>query len=326
MKKIFLVGLALAACGGQTTNPGDGGGPDVAPDTTTSAGSTFAVRRVYLGESDRTTGTPSATAWESYGRNIDGLVTTAVSTDVCTLAAGAVKADQIDGNNGIDNAWGSTLLPVFQTAASLQTPSIEATASIDGGQTTLLVSVSGLTDDPAQTATGLKAHVVAGGTYNGTPAFDATTSWPALANATAVDFDASITNGVFTTAPGNAPLAVAIPIASIVIVVLIHDPVISFTHTDHASATNGTIAGVLDTNEFIAAFDAIAGELSASLCGSAKTGIDDQFRQASDILVDGTNQSGTPCTGISIGIDFDATLVGAPASTAPIAGPSNPCP
>jgi hypothetical protein len=109
---------------------------------------------------------------------------------------------------------------------------------------------------------------------------------------TAVDFDASITNGVFTTAPGNAPLAVAIPIASIVIVVLIHDPVISFTHTDHANVTNGTIAGVLDTNEFIAAFDAIVGELSASLCGSAKTGVDDQFRQASDILVDGTNKPG----------------------------------
>jgi hypothetical protein len=85
MKKFFLLGLVLAACGGQTTEPGDGGGADVAPDTTTSAGSTFAVRRVYLGETDRGTGAPSATAWESYGMNIDGLVTTAVSTDVCTL-------------------------------------------------------------------------------------------------------------------------------------------------------------------------------------------------------------------------------------------------
>jgi hypothetical protein len=136
-----------------------------------------------------------------------------------------------------------------------------------------------------------------------------------------------MTNGVFMTAPSAAPLVVTIPIGGTVLVLTIHDPILSFTHTDHGDITDGTIAGVLDTNEFIAMFDGIAGEFSASLCGAAKDGVDAQFRQTSDILDDGTNHAGTPCTGISIGIGFDAVLVGDPAATAAqILGPPNPCP
>lgn len=322
MNKALLFGL-LIACGG-TTTPNDAG-PDVtgdSPPTTTFA--TFAMKRIYLGDADRN-GTPSTTAWKSYGMNIDGLVTTSTSIDGCTLPAGAPKANQVDGNNGVDNAWGAILLPIFQTAASVLTPSKDATTAIDQGETTLLVRVSGLTDDPAQTATGLKARVVAGGTYTGTPAFDATTSWPTLSGATPIDFDANITNGSFITSPG-APLVVTVPIGGFVLTLTIHEPVIGFTHPDHANVTNGVIAGVLDTNELVAAFDSISGEISASLCGAAKDGIVQQFRQASEILVDGTNTAGTPCTGISIGLGFDAVLIGDPAAPAAITSPPNPCP
>jgi len=312
----------LIACGGQTTAPSDGGTSD---SPTPSFDTTFAVNRIYLGEVDRTTNAPSTTAWKSYGLNIDGLLTTGTSTDVCTLAAGASKAEQIDGNNGIDNVWGSTLLPIFQSAASLQTPSASATDAMVQGRTTLLVRVAGMTDDPSQTASGLKVRVVAGGTYPGTPSFDPTTSWPVLSGATATDFDATITNGVLATSPG-APLVVTIPIGGAVVSLTIHHPIILFTHTGRTNITNGTIAGVLDTNEFIAEFDAIAGYFSTSLCGSAKDGVDQECRKASEILVDGTNHAGTPCTGLSIGIGFDAVLVGEPGAPAAIDGPPDPCP
>jgi hypothetical protein len=43
-------------------------------------------------------------------------------------------------------------------------------------------------------------------------------------------------------------------------------------------------------------------------------------------LVDGTNHAGAACTGISIGLGFDAVLVGDPAAPAAITGPTNPCP
>ena len=155
--------VAAYACGGQTGDTGDAGdagdaGGDIAIDTKpdvspkdaapdavdadaapipdagpkpppppdagapTSNVYTFAVDTVFLGESTRN-GTPSSTAWKDYGYDIDGLVTTSSSTNVCTLSSGAPKANQNDGTGGIDNAWGAIILPIIQTAASMPTPS-----------------------------------------------------------------------------------------------------------------------------------------------------------------------------------------------------------
>jgi hypothetical protein len=331
MRRAFLVFplAALVACGGQTTTPSDAG-PDVASDSPADApplsgGETFAVKRVYLGEADRS-GVPAPAAWKNYGRDIDGLQTTSTSTDVCTLGPGAPKSVQTDGNAGIDNSWGASVLPIFETISSAPTPSVTATSAIGVGLTTLLIQISGLSDDPAQTASGLTGTVVAGAT-DIAPAFDSSTSWPTLSGETPASFSASVAGGVVTTSPSATPLVFELPLSpTITLKLTIHEPVVTFTHSDPADLTNGTISGVLDPNELIAAFGAIAGELSTSLCGTAQQGVDDQLRQDSEILLDGTNQAGTPCTGISIGLGFDAVRIAPSTSSGPLASPPNPCP
>ena len=328
----FVVASALA-CGGQTTTPTDGGADvvsDSANDTSsdgspTFSGTPFAVKRLYLGEADRS-GIIGPFAWKNYGTNIDGLLTTSTSTDVCTLAAGAPKGVQVDGNAGIDNSWGASILPIFQTISSQPTPSVTATNAIQTGLTTLLIAVTGLSNDPQQTASGLGAVIVAGATYPGTPAFDSSTSWPTLSGVTPTSFTGSVTSGNVVMKSADA-LVVELPLSpSITMKLTVHVPVVSFMHVDPNDVTDGTISGVLDPNELVAAFDAIAGELSTALCGNASAGVDDQMRQAVDILIDGTNHANASCNGISIGLGFDAVAVAPPATSGSLLSPPNPCP
>ncbi len=363
--------MVWMACGGQTTETGDGG--DAATETSTDAPSdqtikkdvtipdssypdapgepppepdsgtpttnvyTFAIQTVFLGEADRN-GTQSNTAWKSYGYDLDGLVTDKSSTNVCTLAAGAPKTVQVDGLSGIDNSWGQSILPIIQTAASLPTPSQNETAFIDQGSFTIQIQVTGLSDDPQQSAIGLSSQVFVSGAYgNGTPAFDTSTNWPVLstsvvdgatiASGSTVQFNASyVSNGTFVSGAGPNPVLLSIDVGGIIMPLAIHEAIITFDHTAHADALNGTIAGVIDTQEFLTALQKVAGSISTSLCGAAFDGIAAQIEQAQDILKDGTNVPNVSCNGISIGVGFNAKLVANPTTvvTAPPPAP-DPC-
>jgi hypothetical protein len=375
MRKLFLLGLAAAAlaCGGQTNDnqdagdasldvpsdaptdvskdaPADvivdsgptsdaGGQPPPPPDggAPTSNVYTFAVNQILLGETTRS-GTPSNSAWKDYGYDVDGLTTTSQSTNVCTLSTGAPKANQNDGTNGIDNAWGAVLLPIIQTAASLPTPSQTETTMIDQGDYTLQIQVTGLSDDPQQNALGLGAQLFGSGAYpNGTPAFDSSTDWPVLstwvvdgstiASGSTVQFaSAYVSNGTFVSGVGTNTITMAFPLFGATLPISIHHAVLTFDHVDHADAANGTISGVLDTEEFITALQKVAGTISTSLCGAAFDGIADQIRQAQEILKDGTNAPNVACTGISIGLGFTAKLVANPTTvTQAPQPPPDPC-
>ncbi|HEY1960208.1 MAG TPA: hypothetical protein VGH28_31580 [Polyangiaceae bacterium] len=335
----------------------DGGGPDVAQDADaappTDAGPTpppppdggaptsnvltFAIQTVSLGEADRA-GTPSPSAWKNYGYDVDGLVTTSSDTNVCTLHTGAPKANQADGTGGIDNAWGAVLLPILETAASLPTPSATESAAIDSGIWTMQIQVTGLSDDPQQNALGLSSQIFLSGQYpSGTPAFDMTTDWPVLstsvvdgqtiASGSTVKFASSyVSNGTFVSGAGPGVLVFTLSFGGAALPITIHDAVLTFDHVDHADAADGTISGVIDTQEFIDTMQVVAGTISQSLCGSAFDGIAEQLRQAQDILQDGTNTAGVSCDGISIGLGFTAKLVANPTTVVQAPPPPpNPC-
>ena len=357
MRRFLLAAGALAlawACGGSTADVGDGGSdggskdaapnpdgePPPQPDASTpppTTTTTFALHTLYLGEADRS-GTPSTMAWKSYGFDLDGLTTTKSSTDVCTLTKGAPTSNQADGNNGIDNSWGATLLPIHQTAASMPTPSVTANDSIAAGTWTVQLMVTGLSSDAHQSATGLVAQIFSSGAYDdGTPTFDNTTDWPVVSTsvkdgqtiasgAIASFTSAYINDGTFVSGKGPDPLVLNMNIGGIAIAFNVHDAIITFDHTTPNAITNGTIAGTLDTQEVVATMKQIAGQFSTALCGSAFDGIAQQIEQASDILDDGSNQSGTPCTAISIGIGFDAVQVANPTKVVPPPSPPpDPC-
>jgi hypothetical protein len=78
----------------------------------------------------------------------------------------------------------------------------------------------------------------------------------------------------------------------------------------NGSATSGVVSGILTPDDAVAWAQNMVGWASTSLCsGSAFQSIAEQILQASDIMLDGTNEPGEACNGISFGIGFDATAV-----------------
>jgi hypothetical protein len=320
----------------------------------------YAVHRLYLGDTDRT-GVTNPEAWKSFGYDLDGKITTQLSTDVCTLMAGASKSVQIDGNGGIDNSWGANIVPIFQTLDS--TFSQSENNLIQSGGPTQLFYVVGFDDSVGNmtTAAGLSGAALSGASYSiahggMAPTWDFNTHWPiapeslncypaggsdtcttstdpiAAAN---VKFRAAFqTKGTFVN--GNrstVTLQLAIGGNTTNPMVLnIHGGVVTFDPMMPGAVTNGTIAGAIATQEFIAALRQVAGHISASLCsGSAFQSIASQIEQTSDVVLSGdavSNSPGATCNAISIGLGFDATEMALPtgADIAALQPPQpNPC-
>jgi hypothetical protein len=327
--------------------------PPKAPTSGTPAAMTphnYALHTLFLGDTDRSMN-PSMTAWESFGYDLDGKVTTSSSTDVCTLVAGSSKQVQVDGNGGIDNSFGSQIMPIIGTLDS--TASTTLNQSIQGGSFTIMTYVVGFDDSAGNTttATGLSGVLLAGGKYSadgGAPAWDTTTVWPVIPdpglinnNCTAaggcpagtdpvkdavIKFNGAFqTKGQFVSGAPN-PLTLSLSIGGQSLSLNIASAVISFEPDAPGSVKNGTIAGVLDTSQLISGLMNVAGNISTSLCsGSAFQSIAMQIEQTSDIVLNGTtvsNPAGTTCNAISIGLGFDSTEIAVPSVIAPGSPPA----
>lgn len=286
----------------------------------TNATRTFALHDFFFGDTTRD-GVRSNAAWKTFGRNVDGKLTDATSTDVCTLAPDAPAANQVDGDDGLDNAFGAVIVA---NAGTDDGPplSAEITGALQAGASSLLIEVTGLSDDPQQTSRGLVARAFEGAPLGAPPAFDASTSWPVLSTslvdgatlaggAVATFPDAAIDHGVFDSGTATGPMRVSLPFEGAPTTLVIHEPRITFTHVGDEAAF-GTLSGVVDVQELETTLRAIAGKISPSLCGSGFDGIADQIQQAADILHDGTNVPGVACDAISVGFGFDAKLIANP--------------
>ena len=315
-----------------------------APPTADTSTKTFAIQTLYLGESPRGGGAPSSQAWKKYGYNLDGKVTQALSADVCTRAQGAPSSNQADGDLGIDNAFGAVFLPILQAATSTNEPSKQASVQYQTGKRTQQIQIKGLSDDTTQTAIGLGGGVFTSLDYKGDssvavpfPGFAPTTDWPVrveglldgstIAGGPKIAFgQAYVSGGTFVA--NQLDFAISMPFQGEDLPLLIHHAVVTFDHSAPGAAANGTIAGVLDTEELIVQMKAMAGRISTTLCGSQFDGIAQQIRQASDIMVDLTNVAGIKCNGISIGLGFEGVLLANPTkiAKAPLPVLPNPCP
>ena len=292
----------------------------------------YAVRKVYLGDSDRK-GVASGDAWRAYGFDLDGKKTATKDDASCKNANGTVA----DGDDGIDNAFGSKILPLVTTVQK----DVGKTTNdiIENGTATIMISVKGI-DDKAipQTNTGLTAQLFGAGKFSdaGKPTWTTADDWPVrpellnggtLAGGSAVAFsDAWIKDGQFSTgAPSKVRLQMQLfgnPID-----ITIHRAVIVFDHDAAGKAVNGTVAGVIETEELIAQATPLAGRANTALCPGTELldNVLQNLRNASDMLVDGDDPS-RDCNGISIGVGFEATEIGLPKTVAPPAGPPGPDP
>jgi len=315
---------------GAPAQSGVDAGPGITPPssqgtaTTQTTAHNFALHTLQLGDTDRMMN-PSTTAWENYGFNIDGKITTTESTDVCTLYTGAPTSVQQDGTMGTDNSFGSNILPLVMTVAG---SGLDTTLnnSINSGSFTVMFDITGLDDSnpSGQTNTMLSGALYAGGKFTGAdggaamPTWTTADNWPvlgtllnnpnSLADGSKITFpDSYVVAGTWVSGSPVANLALQLALSGQTLTLNVHQAVVTMDHTTGGHMANGTIAGVIDTQELIASLMAIAGRLSTSLCsGPAFQSIAVQIEQDSDILDDGTNTAGTPCTAISIGIGFTA--------------------
>jgi hypothetical protein len=275
---------------------------------------------MFFGDSDRSGG-PNQDAWKKCGLNIDHAFTTESSTDSCTLVSGASCAVQLDGNNGIDNAFGANVAPMLQFFApgGEQGTAFSATANgaIERGAGTMLVRLDGVGNAASYAP-------LAGALYRAVPT-SSPPKWDGtdvrdVDDASVVSADITQPLAAFPAGYMNERTWVGAPAASVAyldVPVLATMPPLRIRHVqvlinvapDNATA-QGVLSGLIPEADLVAWFRLMAGAISTSLCSeSAFHSIAAQVEQTSDILDDGTNVAGKSCNAISIGLGFDAVAV-----------------
>jgi hypothetical protein len=300
-----------------------------APAATASTPTVLAIYKMYFGDVD-TAGQSSPTAWKAYGLNIDGKVTGASSTDTCTRFAGASCIAQLDGDDGIDNALGASLVPVFIEMGDT-TFSARANTAIQKGGATMLVRLDGLgSSDSYSSLPGALLRAMPATTpprWDGTDVRDvdeATLAGGDPSSPLALMPDGYMSDRVWvsglSTSPGLLDLLItpeaidgggAPPMPPIPLPLpLQHVQVTMQVAANGGSAASGRLSGVIRTSDALAWGALWSGSLSTSLCGSSAAGsLRALIEQASDIMADGTNDPGRPCDAISVGLGFYAVRV-----------------
>ncbi|WP_146652812.1 hypothetical protein [Labilithrix luteola] len=324
---VGLVGVTATAfsaggCSSSDSSTGGGGSTGQPPSKPEGAAvanpadtRTFAVSQLFLGDTDRN-GTTDPSAWKKFGYNIDGLTTAKTSTDVCTRQGGATADKQEDGDDGRDDGFHTVM--TFINGIVPKASSTISKSIADDGAFTIIFDLKGLNDDAHQTATGLSGNLLIGADLAKKPDFGPSLDWPYHADPTVAISDAYINNGTFVNGTGGSTVKLSIAVQGQNLTLNINHAIITFDHSSPDELTNGTIAGVLATEELVTGITNIASSLTDQLCsGSMLETVLQTIRQASDILQDGSNHAGIPCDGIAIGLGFNAHRIGPPKTVAP---------
>ncbi len=362
-----IAALGLAACGGSKTDDTGSGGssgggkdkedpgakwPSAPTGGNPGGGATPTVvglNKLFVGETDRQ-GNTDPNAWRDYGYNIDGIISTKTGTNHCLPAVkGTAKSKiQTDGTDGIDNSFGSNLIPIITNLASNPTESI--TQTLQDGSFTIILKLDNIDTNPDQTA--INASLYGGANFESLvkadcaadpppvplpancspPLFDGSDMWPVLpellTDPTNIDtpkvtFPTSyVSAGTWVSGDGAGTLNLTISIQGFDLTLGIARAVITMK-VQGDTATDGIIAGVIPTDQLIGELQKVAGGFDPGLCdGPTFDSIAQQIKAASDIMADGSNGDSTKtCDGISVGLGFEAKLMNlggiAPAATAP---------
>jgi hypothetical protein len=303
-------------------------GAVMAPDGT--GPTTFAISKLFLGDTDPD-GTPDAqNGWKFYGYNLDGTDDTPTTPGLCKPVDNApVKNVHVSGNNGINNSFGKNILPVILGLSANAPQTIND--SITAGKFTIMLSLTDLGMSASYNP--IVTQLFAGGDLGAAPKFDGTDMWPVLpalladpdagvAGGSLVQFPMSYTTNNTWVSGGKGTITLMLSVSGFTLNLEISNAVMSMVlDSTHQHVTGGIIAGILPTNALISQLKMVAGAFDPSLCsGPTIDSITSQIAQASDILQDGTQSATQSCDGISIGLGFNAELV----QLGPVAPPAMP--
>jgi hypothetical protein len=286
-----LVALAAPGCSASATgSPSPSGSGDEAlihapadpdaPASTSTAARTFVVRSFDFGAS-------TDNGWQSLGLDIDDQDTNRYSTTVCQLAKGASPVAQQDGAGGIDNSFGANLVPILITVLGSDAPD-RLNASFATGSPGNQLVVFGLS-----LALG-DATLMAN--FDGSPFAGAWITGGTLVGGPSAK-EAQLHLGTLS-GNGSATAELTFPIT--------HIQVVAPLTADGSSVQAGVLSAIVPTAEAVTAVDAFARAISPGIDDESVQSMEQQIIQASDILVDGTQDPSKPCDGISVGLGFTA--------------------
>ena len=266
---------------------------------------------------------------KEYGVNLDGIVSVrATSNGECILQAGADSAKREDGIGGIDNSFGRTVLGFI--LGLVPTPSKTTNDGIaSGGRTMMLNLLPPAGSTPPRVGFLSAASTSTAPLWNGsdTRAAAASTVGSGPEDALSTAASPRMTGRLVASGVASGTFYLDLPLGGSTWRIPIHQARVTMTISDDGlRATTGTLAGIVPTEELITEFAKVAGRISTQLCGgSTLDTIKQTIRQASDILVDGTQDPSKACSAVSIGIGFEAVKVSAAGVAADLPPGPDPC-
>jgi hypothetical protein len=301
---------------GQPPEPPKEGGPGDGP------GAVFAISSVRLGAT-HPDGVSSEIAWRQYGYNLDHTVTWEKSGPItCKPLKGAKPSYAADGRDGIDNAFGSHVLPLV---SSLSTKTEQqSNDAIQGGGPTLLVSLADLGEAPSYTS--INAYVYDGAPLLAAPKWDGSDVFPvAFESVNEGDIAAPLLqmkdsylvadgDGGTWVGRGDGFVLVRVAMGETLhetIHIAVHSPLLTMHFAADRTRATGILSGLIDLQELIPELIRAMGLFDLDLCppSSFLESILAEITQAADIRHDGLIDPEAPCTATSLGIGFEAELV-----------------
>ncbi|MDC3957918.1 hypothetical protein [Polyangium jinanense] len=282
-------------------------------------GKVMAMSQIFLGDTKRD-GTPDPTGgWKAFGYDLDGRASTKASVGLCKPRAGGSPAVVYpDGDEGRDNSFGKNILPVILGLAS--DISAQANEAIANGEFTIMLDMATL--GTSSDCNSLTSKLYGGADLGAPPKWDGTDQWPLIPELLSNEMDPTSAKIVFpksyvvkdTWVSGTkGTVKLSLSISGFTIALDINSAVITVDlNAERNGGTNGTIAGVIETEALITEISKVAAAFDESFCDKDSPTLQsilNQIRQASDIMKNGTQDPAVECDGISIGLGFDAKAV-----------------
>ena len=274
--------------------------------------SALIVSGIFLG-SATSDGSTDPAGWKQSGFDLDGWSSTPEQGFHCkTRSGGKTKVIRMDGAHGIDNSFGQNV--VGDTLVSVYPkPLADTNEAIAAGGPTMMIHVDalGAGSDYAALTGGVSIVQSAGA-----PADWATSSWRPWSSPASVAFSQAYLTSSTLVAWLAGPVVVPLRVSGKLLRVTVHSARLMVDVSDRAHGVKGMIGGIVDPDEFLSAV-ASTDDLQPDCDSPMYVSIRNNLRAQADILMDGTQDPGKECEGISIGLSFETRTALAGASMEP---------